>query len=445
MGELCGSHDEGLPDSDGGLTGMSRVLLAGCPGGSEHSGEGACAARTSRFLAALEGAGHEVSAVSGAGPAGVSKLRNLLAGGRFDSVTAISPYPAEAAALAGSGCPLWIDINGSHTSEVVCASDDPVTRRMHAVRISSLESALLAAGDAFSTPTSRQRLAVLGELLISGRIGAAALAAPPVHAIPHCAMPRTAGIPRRQAPAGCFPVVSTGSFNTWFDHETLFRALEGAMKEDGRISFTATGGPTPHSGGGWAEFSALAASSPMRDRFRLAGWLPGPELAEVLEAASAAVYADLPGLETELGARTRTLDWIARGIPVVCTSGSEVAAEVESHGLGLVVPQRDPVAMAGAILRLASDPGLACRISEAQGRWRLGPGSLREIFAPYLQWVGSPARVLSAPFGKAPVPRFGSAAYRIFLFRDLAGVFGLSTALRRALGIRHREAQALRQ
>lgn len=424
---------------------MSRVLLAGCPGGSEQAGEGACSARTSRFLAALEGAGHEVVAVHAAGQPGVSSIRSLLAGGRFDSVTAISPYPAEAAAHAGFCCPLWIDINGAHTSEVVCASDDKVTRRMHAVRIASLESALLAAGDAFSTPTSRQRLALLGELLLAGRIGAPALDAPPVHAIPHCAMPVTGAFPRRPASAGCFRVVSTGSFNTWFDHETLFRALALAMQEDGRISFTATGGPTPHSGSGWAEFSALASSSPLRDRFRLAGWLSGQDLGDVLGGASAAVFADLPGLETELGARTRVLDWIARGIPVVCTAGSEVAALVGSGGLGLVVPQRDPGAMAGAILRLASDPALACRISEAQERWCLGPGSLRAVFAPYLEWVDTPSRTLSGPFPGSAVPRFGSAAYRVFLFRDLAGVFGLSAALRRAFGIRPRKAQAFRR
>lgn len=425
---------------------MSRVLLAGCPGGSEHAGEGACAARTSRFLSALEEAGHEAVAVSAAGPAGASRIRDMLDRGGFDSVTAISPYPAESAAHAVRRCPLWIDINGSHTSEVARASDDIVTRRMHAVRISSLESALLAAGDAFSTPTSRQRLAVLGELLLAGRIRAPALKAPPVHAIPHCAMPRTSG-PRRRGPGSPerFSVVSTGSFNTWFDHVTLFRALDEAMQADRRISFTATGGPIPHSGGGWDEFSRLVASSPMASRCRLAGWLDGAGLGEVLDGASAAVFADLPGLETELGARTRVLDWIARGIPVICTAGSEVAAEVESRGLGLVVPQEDPGAMAAAFLRLASDPALAVRISEAQGGWCLGPGSVREVFAPYLDWVASPSRILEAQAARAAVPRFGSTAYRIFLFRDLVKMFGPAAALRRVFGIRHGMAPAYRR
>ena len=47
---------------------MSRVLLAGCAGGVGSSGEGACIARTGRFLSALEGAGHSVDMFEPSGP-----------------------------------------------------------------------------------------------------------------------------------------------------------------------------------------------------------------------------------------------------------------------------------------------------------------------------------------------------------------------------------------
>jgi glycosyltransferase involved in cell wall biosynthesis len=419
---------------------MARILLAGTSAGGGPTAEGACAARTSRFLAALESAGHEVETCTPGSPGGGGAgLGRLMRDGRFDSVTAISPYPAEAVVAAGCRLPLWIDINGAHASEVFKASDNPLTRRMHSFRAISLENSLLRRGDAFSTPSRRQRLAVLGELLMLGRFDADSQAAPPVHAVPHCVMPRppAPAMGRAQEPCG-FSIISTGTFNTWFDHGTLFDALCRAMSTDPRIGFTATGGSSPHSGRGWAEFSALADSSPLGSRFRMAGWLGESELEEVYSGASAAIFADLPGLETELGARTRVLDWISRGIPVICTSGAEISEDVEREGLGLVVPQGDPAALAEAILRLASEPDLRAAITSAQEAWSMGPGSLRAAFEPYLRWVESPSAVLQPPVGKPAVARYGTSRYNTALLLGIIRNGGPVEALRKVVRHLHR-------
>mgnify|MGYP001157948546 FL=1 len=411
---------------------MSRVLLAGCAGGAGSSGEGACIARTGRFLSALEGAGHSVDMFEPSGPGSRRDLRRILRSGRYDVVTAISPYPAEAVLSAGCLPPLWIDINGAHPAEVFHSSDDPVTRRIHTIRVLSLESAILRGGDAFSTPSRRQRLAVLGELLLLGRFSAASQVEPPVHAIPHCASQRRPS-PARPAPGGTFSIISTGSFNTWFDHRTLFAALEAVMEADNRVTFTATGGPVRHSGSGWAEFSDLVHSSRTADRFLLEGWLPDGEMERVYSAASAAVFTDLPGLETELGARTRVLDWISRGIPVVCTSGSEIAEDIAAAGMGIVVPQGDPAALASALLSLARDPALGDGIRSAQAAWSAGSGSMREVFAPYLGWVEEPRRVLSNPVSVPAVPPFRTAGYHRVLVGEIVRAGGVRKAAGRIL------------
>ena len=58
----------------------------------------------------------------------------------------------------------------------------------------------------------------------------------------------------------------------------------------------------------------------------------------------------------------------AFGKPVVVTDVGELRATVEPNGLGLVVPPRDPQALADALVRLAAEPRLR-RARSGRGRW----------------------------------------------------------------------------
>ena len=60
----------------------------------------------------------------------------------------------------------------------------------------------------------------------------------------------------------------------------------------------------------------------------------------------------------------------ARGVPVVATRHGGIPEAVEDGRSALLAPQRDATALAGAIVRLASDPELARRIGEG-GRARM--------------------------------------------------------------------------
>jgi len=61
--------------------------------------------------------------------------------------------------------------------------------------------------------------------------------------------------------------------------------------------------------------------------------------------------------ETELSFRTRVLDYIWAGLPILCTSGDVLAELVGQRDLGIVVPPDDPDAVAVALDRLASEDG----------------------------------------------------------------------------------------
>ena len=65
----------------------------------------------------------------------------------------------------------------------------------------------------------------------------------------------------------------------------------------------------------------------------------------------------------------------AFGKPVVVTDVGELRATVEPNGLGLVVPPRDPQALAEALERLAAEPRLAAALGARARAWAEGPNA----------------------------------------------------------------------
>ncbi len=70
------------------------------------------------------------------------------------------------------------------------------------------------------------------------------------------------------------------------------------------------------------------------------------------------------------GMGTATLDAMAAGLPVVATRVGGIPEIVESELSGLLVPPRDPGALAAAMVRLANDAALRARFGEG-GRVRV--------------------------------------------------------------------------
>jgi glycosyltransferase involved in cell wall biosynthesis len=98
------------------------------------------------------------------------------------------------------------------------------------------------------------------------------------------------------------------------------------------------------------------------------GYRALPALAELLQAASVVV---LPYDSPDQVTSGVLVDAVAAGRPVVATAFPH-AVELLGSGAGLVVPQRDPVALAAALRRVLTEPGLAAGMA-AEAR-RLAPG-----------------------------------------------------------------------
>jgi colanic acid/amylovoran biosynthesis glycosyltransferase len=110
------------------------------------------------------------------------------------------------------------------------------------------------------------------------------------------------------------------------------------------------------------QLEGAAARLGIDARFR--GALPQEEVLELMRRA--AVFC-LPSVVAADGDRdglpTSVLEAMALGLPVVTTAVNGLAEAVLHERTGLVVPQGDPSALAGAIERLLSDPVLAARLA----------------------------------------------------------------------------------
>ena len=414
---------------------LSRIAIIGFSGEKLPTGSGGGAAlmRTERFRSVLEENGHDVKMFSPSDRLshGREVRKFLKENGRFDGIVAISMNPALAAVRSRTELPLWIDLNGAHLAEMQIRASIETTREILARTIHQ-ESLLLRRGDHFSTVSDSQRLAVIGELLILGVPDGTDISHEMVLSMENCAL----SIPEKRTRnrQEKITILSSGSFNLWFDGDTLFNALEIVMKEE-QTEFISVGGAIPHSPHKYNKFKNMVSKSKFAERMHIRSWVDNNELEKAYEKADIAVYTDIPCYETELGARTRVLDWISRGIPVVCTKGAGISQDIEIYRLGITVHQQDSQALASAITTLIENNNLYNEIVDNQIRWCANEGSPERVFAPLLKWAEAPhhSPFKDKPIGKNPVAHPRSPDFLFRMAIEHIRRTGISGLIRRIL------------
>ena len=162
------------------------------------------------------------------------------------------------------------------------------------------------------------------------------------------------------------------------------RARPPRAPDDGPVRFVYTGGPNPMKGvhvlldavrrmaavPGWA-LTAYGVAPFLRDEGVDVGGLPvevrppfdHDDLDDVLAAADVLVVPSVMRESYSIVTREALL----RGVPVVCSDSIGPEEVVEPGRNGLVVPTADAAALAAAMTRLASEPGLLDRLADGCG------------------------------------------------------------------------------
>ncbi len=250
----------------------------------------------------------------------------------------------------------------------------------------------LKRGDFLICASERQRDLFIGELCALGRVNALTYDADPtlrqlIDVVPF-GLPDQPPQHRRQVLRGVVPgigqtddvIVWAGGIYDWFDPLTLIRAIAGLSRKrpSVRLYFMGLRHPNPDVPPMQMAIDAQALADELgvagRNVFFNDGWVDYSERQNFLLEANLGVTVHFDSAETRFSFRTRALDYLWAGLPIVATQGDAFAELIERNGLGLTVPAEDPAALEQALSRLLEDWELAeecrARVAEVRERFR---------------------------------------------------------------------------
>jgi GT2 family glycosyltransferase/glycosyltransferase involved in cell wall biosynthesis len=230
----------------------------------------------------------------------------------------------------------------------------------------------LLLGDFFLCASERQRHFWLGQLAALGRVNAYTYSRDDeldslISVVPF-GMPSEPPVANRQAIKGVVPgirdddkvIIWGGGIYNWFDPETLIRAVGQLAQRhtNVRLFFMGVVHPSPNV----PEMSVLTRARSLVTKMELGEhvffnetWVPYEDRQNFLLDADLGVSTHFEHVETTFSFRTRILDYLWAGLPVVSTRGDSFADLIETEGLGATVPERDVEALAEAIEGLLFD------------------------------------------------------------------------------------------
>ena len=255
-----------------------------------------------------------------------------------------------------------------------------VERSAETVRVRSALTDLLELGDFFLCASERQRDLWTGTLLGAGRINPKTWDADSslralIDVVPFGVSDAPSPPPDLSSRAAMGPQVSEddlvllwgGGIYNWFDPLTLIRAVARLAPGLPRLKlvFMSMTHPQP---GVPPRMWMPARARELSDQLGVTGehvvfhegWVPYAERGGWLAAADAGISTHFDHAETRYAFRTRMLDYLWAGLPIICTDGDYFADLVRDRQLGWVVPAEDERALAAAIRALAeAGPELA--------------------------------------------------------------------------------------
>jgi glycosyltransferase involved in cell wall biosynthesis len=302
------------------------------------------------------------------------------------------------------GVPLIVDGYDPHTLETLAlfaGSEEQKRRHQERERVLRMQC---QAGDFFICASERQRDWWLGLLEATGRINVHTYNDDPslrslIDVVPF-GLPSSPPRHTHQVLKGVWPgirpedkvVLWGGGLWQWLDPLTAVRAfaLIRGQRDDVKLVFPGTRHPN----------SAVRDMPMLRDTVRLADglgltdkqvffgdWVPYQMWPNYLLESDVGLSLHFDTLETRLAFRSRVLDYIWAGLPMVVTQGDAISGVIARLGLGEVIGYGKEDELAAALLRLLEQPP-----STIDGRFEEARTQLRweKVATPLIAFCRNP-------------------------------------------------------
>lgn len=262
---------------------------------------------------------------------------------------------------------------------------------------------LLDGADLVLAATEAQRHFYLGLLLGRDRFDPACLDADPegrslVALAPFGVDECPPGDPSPSAAGPGKHDVLFGGVYDWYDPGLVLEAWSTVLLKvpDARLFFSESPNPdsTPQVAFQKA-FSRSRENGWLGESVRTIPWIDQAARGGFYRSCRVGVIANRPSLEADLSFRTRALEFLWAGLPVVTTEGGGAAELIKNSGAGVAVPAR-PEALAAALVHFLTD----------EDEWRAASDRARETASEF-RW----SRVLKPLLDFAQAPRRNGARH----------------------------------
>ncbi|WP_182050207.1 glycosyltransferase [Changpingibacter yushuensis] len=235
----------------------------------------------------------------------------------------------------------------------------------------------IARADKFLCASDKQRQFWLGQLAAQGRLNANILGTGRVPndliAICPFGLDEVAPVQTEHAIRGKVPgigmndkvIIWGGGVYNWFDPLSLIEAVS-VLKDshpDVRLYFLGMKHPNP----GVPDMEVAQQALDLSERLGLTNkyvffnhdWVPYNERQNYLLDANVGVSTHFEHIETQFSFRTRILDYLWAGLPIVATRGDSFGNILDSEGIGISVEPRDVNGLAAALEKVLYDLAFA--------------------------------------------------------------------------------------
>ncbi len=230
----------------------------------------------------------------------------------------------------------------------------------------------LALGDYFICASERQRNFWLGMLLVAGKINPRNYECDTSFwntlGIVPFGMSETSPSSTGAVIKGVLPgigaqdkvVIWGGGLWNWLDPQIVIKAMAELKEEKPHIKLFFMGSKHPNPNMPQSLQRTFKETLDLAEKLKLLGenvffnngWVPYEERGRYLLEADAGISAHFDNLETRYSFRTRILDYLWAGLPIITSEGDHMADLVKKYNLGMVVGYGDATGMKKAVIEL---------------------------------------------------------------------------------------------